>query len=509
MKNIKNVLILLFAAILTAGYCSCSSDTQTNETTSGNAAAETALQEGNESAETDISQIKDDLPENLDFNGATLVQLYRNHDFTEWDILGSDSGNDVVLEAVWNRNLAVEERLNIDIVSTPTQTPDLGSVANEIKNNVLAASADYDLVTSTCNTTLTAALDPYFLDANTIPYLNFDQPWWYRDCINEASVDGKAYKYLFGSHLLSAPFKTGTLFFNKEIYLNAIDTDEDSLYNTVLEGSWTYDVMAVMTEQAYVDLDGNGAENTGDQFGVLIPANYEESTVHMIYGCDLTTHVRRDDGSYDFSVLNNERVITAIDTLIYYLHNISGVHLSDVTMAGSTAYFNEGKHLFYPGRLWHVTQDTFRDMTVDYGILPMPKLDKEQADYKSLVHHSTMANTIPLSVNPSHLEMIGAVLEATAAESYRTVMTPFQESLLKSKHSRDALSAQMIDIIIENIHLEPLDMFRSYNESLIGVLLGPVAKGENNFSSGIANKLKAAQNKFDDYVESIYEAAGN
>ena len=83
-------------------------------------------------------------------------------------------------------------------------------------------------------------------------------------------------------------------------------------------------------------------------------------------------------------------------------------------------------------------------MESPYGILPSPKLDDNQEWYRSLVTNAGTFVTVPITCTKDY---IGAVLEAIAAESYRTVVEPYFEVALKSKYSSDSYTAQCLDII--------------------------------------------------------------
>lgn len=93
----------------------------------------------------------------------------------------------------------------------------------------------------------------------------------------------------------------------------------------------------------------------------------------------------------------------------------------------------------------------FRAMETDFGILPMPKFDKEQKEYFSIVSTGS-ANTISIPVT-ADAERSGAVIEALSAESHYILTPAFYDTVLKTKAARDDDSADMLDIIFANRHL--------------------------------------------------------
>ena len=74
--------------------------------------------------------------------------------------------------------------------------------------------------------------------------------------------------------------------------------------------------------------------------------------------------------------------------------------------------------LLMPVRL-SALYDDLRDMESDYGILPFPKFDEQQAEY----HTSFLDNYSVLCVpnNADNIEMVGALSEAMACESKNSV----------------------------------------------------------------------------------------
>lgn len=507
-KNKLRVLSALLAAILSAGaLASCSGgsdtpDTQNTTAPNANATDTTAPAEETTPGTTARSEAKDNLPADLRFEGETINIVYRNEDwYANWDMIGTDNSGDIIWDAIWQRNLNVEERFGIELNIQPTSTIGLNNVANELKQLVFAGSDEYDIICSTANTTVQQALYPYLYELSEMENLDITQPWWRTNGIESLSFDGKHYRYLMGDHMLNDYLKCGVMFYNKDIYEN-VNGDPDAMYQTVLDGKWTLDKLAELTESAYADANGSGAEDVGDTFGLMVPKGYTEATVHMVYGCDIETFKRGDDGLPDLSVFNNEHTIGIIDKMNQVLHQTKGVYLSDASIDGSPKYFAENNSLFWSGRLTNAVSATMREMESDYGVLPMPKYDEDQKEYITLIHTSATVTCVPKSVSASRASILGAVLEGWASEAYRTVITPFIESALKLKYSRDALSGQVIDIVFENPVISFVDMYgSSMNQILDTAVLSQITSGKNNFASVMAKLASPAQKSLSNYIE--------
>ncbi len=111
---------------------------------------------------------------------------------------------------------------------------------------------------------------------------------------------------------------------------------------------------------------------------------------------------------------------------------------------------------------------------------------------------------MPKSVADSSMDYIGATLEALRAESYRSVMPLFLESAMKLKYSQDAMSGQVIDIVVNSVAKNTLIEYRSYcNDFLNNCMANNIKAGKNNFASVYAKALSAAQKTWDKSVEKI------
>ena len=147
------------------------------------AAAETTEEQGNMRSNT-----ADSLPDDLNFEGQTVRVLARGGDAdTETEFFAEEQSADIVSEAVYKRNLAVEERLNVDTELILTNSTRHAGDADTIRNSVTSGSDDYDLVANHMHYTMPLALDNIFYNLITMPYIDFSQPWWnksYTDLVN-------------------------------------------------------------------------------------------------------------------------------------------------------------------------------------------------------------------------------------------------------------------------------------------------------------------------------------
>jgi len=142
-------------------------------------------------------------------------------------------------------------------------------------------------------------------------------------------------------------------------------------------------------------------------------------------------------------------------------------------------------------------------MESSFGILPYPLLNDSQKEYGTRVQDSLSLWSIPIDAKDSDLS--GAVLEALAAQSYRTVTPAYFDTALKNRYSRDADTAEMVDLLKDSIYIN----FESlYNESIGNpwfVLRMLMPQKSSNFASYWATNEKTIQTKLADAVKLIEE----
>ena len=114
--------------------------------------------------------------------------------------------------------------------------------------------------------------------------------------------------------------------------------------------------------------------------------------------------------------------------------------------------------------------------------------------------------TIPISVKGDKLDELGVVLEALAAESHYTLIPEYIETSLKTKHSRDAESGEMIDIIISNRVYDPIYIYNISQFSDDFLVLGDtdnpnLATLAKSKSKMIGKQLDKLTKTFAGYVE--------
>ena len=123
------------------------------------------------------------------------------------------------------------------------------------------------------------------------------------------------------------------------------------------------------------------------------------------------------------------------------------------------SFFAEDHALFAHETMQQMT--ALRDMESYYGIVPNPKWDEEQAEYRHRASPGSGVIAVPTSVQDP--QMAGAVLEYGAWLSHYTLMPAYYEVTIKVKRTRDEDAERMLDLIHDTICFDIGDLFDSIN----------------------------------------------
>lgn len=400
-----------------------SGETQPADTTT--AAPETTLAE---ETTTDRAGAKDSLPADLRFDGQ-VCNVLTMPELAKFDAYGQrEESGDIIFDAVWKRNLAVEERLGITLNIEDSPATKWKDYAQAMRQLVQSGDTFYSFYYTMGNASIQSGNDDLFMDLRDNEYLDFEQPWWWKDAMYSISLDSHSLRYLIGDISLSHRLMVPCTYFNKALYENALG-DPDELYKLALDGKWTFDKLAEYSQIVYQDTNGDGAVNEGDLYGSIIGGN--ETLKKLEHTSDIRKYSRDEEGYIVFDY-DTERAQTSLDTLYSLLFETKGIeHRSSNT---SAQLFESRQMVFYIEAVWETVNARLRNMEDDFGIIPIPKLDEEQ-EYQTLIHNNSQFIAVPLTCPDD--AFAGAVIEALCAESYRRVIDPFYETALKLKLTRD------------------------------------------------------------------------
>ena len=478
-------------AILVSLLASCGSPASTAEvTTAGDTTTGPVV--------TEPAEISDELPD-VKFNGKTFTTL--TYDQLIADYQADEANGDVVNDAVWERNQKVMDRF--DVTLETLSQPLYNNTTDYIKTTVLSGEETFQIAAHHVVSLGTLALNDVFMNWYEIPYINFEKPWWSPSTIEDLTYDGVTL-IAVGDYSLSSLAATYCYFYDKQA---AVDYKFDDLYKVVDDGKWTIDYVMELVKDIYVDLNGNAQKDEADYYGLTSTTQSALNTYLWSSGNKIFTNNK--DGSKSMTY-NNARTVDIIEKLYKLCYETEGVCMSRPTyetLSGSKHYiaalsFRDNLSALIPGTL-DMTVNYFRERKGEYGILPYPKLDEEQDEYKTMVDGYHAALAIPKTI--SDPEFVGIITEALNAESNKIVFPAYYEVALKVKYAHDDESVQMLDKIVNSRVFDFGYVYGGWS-GVAFMFQGIVGENKSkDFASYYASKGPAAEQYYQDVIDYFNE----
>ena len=482
---------ILALASVTTILASCgSSDAGDTKTTEANTAADTVVE--TEEVTTDYMPA---FPEK-DYGGDEFMFLTSSDaddngvDWKTYDIYTENQTGDVIIDAVYERNMWIEETFNVKINEYQCVT------MTETKKAVNAGVTDYDAVITAIANGCNMGADNYILDLTQVPNLDLKQSWWDQGVLKGTSINNRVY-IATGDITIVDNEATWVLMFNKQM---AQDFDLD-LYGMVHNNEWDMETFYKSAQLANKDLNGDGKMyGPDDQFGF---ATSDMSSDGLMYASGVTLSSKDSD---DYPIIQTDmdkltsvivkagEIMSDANTTIITTKN--GITTSD----DLRLLFEGGRALFFGEVMACVTR--MRNSTTDFGLIPFPKYELAQENYYHFVH-KTAGKGICIPTTQPDPEMAGLIIEAMAAKSVGTVTEAYYDKALTYKYMRDEESAKMLDMILAS---RIYDLTYIYDwGSLYSQLKSLIVAGKDTVASTWDKRMSAAEKALTKTVDAYKE----
>ena len=449
----------------------------------------------------------DDLPDDIDFEGFEFLVLYRNGLISETEGSFETEANPVD-QTVYERNLKIQSRLNAKITWIPTDAGSLADTTNQI-STVLNTQEEYHFFITTNNSIVINGNNSRLVDLSFADYINLNQPWWWKDVIEELAFDGTTFNFLVGDMNITNINKMSAFYFNCDLIQERLTMQPKDFYNMVDENRWTIEILEQLSKKCYRDLNGNQLADADDSYGFACVGG--ETLDQFVFSTRILDQLyeRSSDGrSITLNFKGNNDLVTVTEMITNLIHNNEGVY--NWTSAPTGTYdstliqqFSEGKYVFLPQRLTAATTDFMREMESDYGIIPYPTID-EGDEYVSFIQQSSTSVCVPV-VAERVLDKVGMCIEALCAEAYRYTTEAFYNVALKNKYARDDDASRMIDLIYETASKSFLCEY-NYKAASICSIFSSCISNQTSVATQIASKADAAQNQINQYISETFRS---
>ena len=462
----KTLAIILAMLMCLSILVSCGNNTEPTDTT-------TATTQGTQASATEATTTapatespydangfwKDDLPTDLNYNGKEITILYWD-DVARPEFEVKELTGDLIGDAIYARNAAVEERLGLKLnwVGTPGSYSVQENYINTAENDV-KSGGEFDVFAAYSLSAVTMTLRGLYRDLLPAQNLNFEQPWWPGKLLDDTTINGKLY-FCSGDISTNVLQQMYLVLFNKSM---ADELKLPDLYEIADQGKWTIDKMSELASNAYSDLNGNSVADINDSFGIGLRKNTMFDGFFL--GADMRSIEKDANGTMIIAdEFTSEKVHDLLTKIVALFHESNYTAFPQTVEGWTNIPFANGQVLFMVD-LGNVTSSTdVAGTSVNYGVLPVPKYDEQQERYITGLQSGYTMYSASIAVDDATRDTIGAMIECMASESYRQVIPAVYETTMKLKYSSGENDARMYDLIragitfdLGNIFAEPLD----------------------------------------------------
>ncbi|MBE6611365.1 MAG: hypothetical protein E7632_02630 [Ruminococcaceae bacterium] len=490
MYTRKLTAILLFAAMLATLSCGEAAPVQTDTS-----AADTDTTTAAETGEYTVPDV--------DYGGAEFVILEQDtNQYNNWicqkyySIVAEEENGDPINDAMYRTVRQTEEELNVDITYQISQKR-----LEEMRKMVLAQDDEYDLITHNNAGTISAE-EGLAVDFGSIDTIDLSASWWQQNAVESFTLNGQV-KALIGDITPQTYFAPIMFFFNKAV---AEEFKLGNLYDLVRSGDWTLAKAYEMSRTVAADLNGDNKMDENDRYGTALQ---DTLVTDLLIGGGGRFAVQNNDGGIDL-VLNNERNASIIADAVTFIRD-DNVNCR-AQLYTNKSWKNVFAHLHIPmfknnQLLFNFNQllITFelRSMDADFGVIPMPKYDKEQAEYFTPISLS-WAEFISIPTTNQELDMAGHVLDSLGYYGQQYVTPAFIDITVKDKSLRDEDSVEMLELIMGNVVYD-LGVVYDWGSLRSGVNGLGGSNKPNGFASMYASKEKSALAGIEQTLELLAE----
>ena len=357
----KVIAMLLVIAMLCVPLMSCKKD-------SGKSNSTTVATQGS-------SDPLDPMIEAKDYEGRVFdILSHREASYKADEFLGT-----VINDAVYTRNDMLENKYNIDINFVHIDTT---KYVSNIRTIVNAPPEDVpEVITPADAYAFQLGNEGFLYEITDVPHINLSKPYWFQNVVGDASINNRSY-FGVSDACISSFEEVPVMMFNKDI---AEDLKMDNFYEIVENGEWYFDTFYEFSKAAYSDITGDGV-SPDDQYGLTGNSYMSEC---FVYGGGFN-FVPKDANDLPYlNIEGNERFQNYFsdiqelvnDSTTYYGEYQTG---SNARINAPVEAFEGGRVLFWVDSVVYVKELRLTD--VEFGLLPLPKVDDLQEEHTNTLH---------------------------------------------------------------------------------------------------------------------------
>ena len=463
-KRITSVILLLSMLLC---VCACSSkdekDDESSVSTSGLTGDETDY----------LSTLRKMDDEGKEFRILVTTQLERFYN-------QNNASSVVVDNAAYKRNQMVNELFNTNIVYTVLDGNASGSAAfsTEISTTTMSGQGSYDLVVGQNYYTLPLVSDNMFHNLKDSDTFNWDAEWYHQNINEGGTINGNLWG-ASGSFVTSQLAYAMACFYSKTVYEK--NNFEYDLYDLVRKGNWTYEVFLELCTA----FDNTGVDEGNATYAAI---RHDHAAIGMFIAMGVEFVSKDAKGNWTFNEFYDsafediyEKIRALYNDYPSVMLNSSETKIPRNSMMGQTLFVQTLVDAILTDELL-MANDKFT-----IGILPMPKLNEEQDNYRTRVMRDELF-LIPITAD---LERSALVTEALNYVTWDIVNEAYWETALELRSSDTEDDMEMLGIIANTVYKDTAQYFNEDLLKLTSQVGLKVMDNEASFATWWARNKKA------------------
>ncbi|MBE6694126.1 MAG: hypothetical protein E7589_05115 [Ruminococcaceae bacterium] len=465
IASLTKVLCLLLAiAMLVPALVACDNG-DGNETTDNTST--TGTESTTDAATTVDPDEMHDLPADLNYGGAEVTMLTAWVDMHEDEFYLEDDyapTGELVPDAVYHRNYAVEKQLNIDLV---TLTRDRNEYLNSTHmTDHQSGLGEYQIIADSTTNKGVMIIDGYYHDLGNFEYLDLSKKYWSQGFGEVVTFGEENKQYLATGAIAVSLYRMmfATIYNQKD--LNTYGLEDP--YQKVMDGEWTLDAQKAMIANTFAERDNDGKPSDGDYYGLLTGVStcmdpyLVSSKVELIKKDkdDYTWYYDTDELPYLVDVAEKVQALTSDDNTYCFEKEADHPAKNDIILKFAEREGMMATFLFY------ALEKSIGEINFDYGIAPIPKYSTDQDEYYTYVQDMATSVGVSSVVNDEKaMERIGATLEALGYYSSIYIEEAYFKKSMSLKFLKDPRSQDIINLLYDSVAIDFCGMMSSAIES--------------------------------------------
>ncbi len=316
-----------------------------------------------------------------------MYVLNWNAEHVEFEVTEDQITIDEVNAAVYERDNQVKNSLGLSAINYHEE---IGSTGNEnkfvqyVERVALNNDAEVDVIATYSKTAGLCAQKGFYLPVNYYDkYINLDNSWYPKQFLDEVRIKDNIY-FVSGDISTNLLFMTYCFIFNKEL-MNTLGIDYNDYYDMVESGKWTNEEMYKLVEGYYDDANGNGYKDIDDHFGLRtcfyhMDALYTSAGLKIVEVDHGVTEENKKNLIFVSPDYGSQKSVDLNDRLGELMtSNFAYADSENV----AEKFAQTRKSLSMITRIRDIGNYVMKlDEKLPVGVLPMPKYNEAQEDYR-------------------------------------------------------------------------------------------------------------------------------